>query len=178
MSFSTQVKNELVKTEYERSCCKRALLYGLSLFGKSFSESSVSLQTENEPTARLFQSLLKEIFNMDARVDVSPRGRNFTASVYSEVLGRRVSEALRSITRISGVRIAERRFLQAFSLPAARFRIRKKIIIWSFPCRITTCPKACSRFCRKWNSAPSTQTERAIMLSILRRVNPLKTACI
>ena len=84
MSFSTQVKNELVKTEYERSCCKRALLYGLSLFGKSFSESSVSLQTENEPTARLFQSLLKEIFNMDARVDVSPRGRNFTASVSSK----------------------------------------------------------------------------------------------
>ena len=84
MSFSTQVKNELVKTEYERSCCKRALLYGLSLFGKSFSENSVSLQTENEPTARLFQSLLKEIFNMGARVDVSPRGRNFTASVSSK----------------------------------------------------------------------------------------------
>lgn len=81
MSFSMQVKNELVKTEYEQQCCKRALLYGLSLFGKSFSESSVSLQTENEPTALLFQSLLKDIFNIDAAVTVSPRGRNYTASV-------------------------------------------------------------------------------------------------
>lgn len=103
MSFSMQVKNELVKTEYEQQCCKRALLYGLSLFGKSFSESSVSLQTENEPTALLFQSLLKDIFNIDAAVTVSPRGRNYTASVsektdaqnYSEVSGMTEQEALK-----------------------------------------------------------------------------------
>ena len=84
MSFSSQVKNELVKTEYEQPCCKRALLYGLSLFGKSFSENSVSLQTENEPTALLFQSLTKEIFNIEAAVVPSPRGRNFTASVLNK----------------------------------------------------------------------------------------------
>ncbi len=84
MSFSSQVKNELVKTEYEQPCCKRALLYGLSLFGKSFSENSVSLQTENEPTALLFQLLTKEIFNIEAAVVPSPRGRNFTASVLNK----------------------------------------------------------------------------------------------
>ena len=90
MSFSSQVKNELVKTEYEQPCCKRALLYGLSLFGKSFSENSVSLQTENEPTALLFQSLTKEIFNIEAAVVPSPRGRNFTASVLNKTGGQKL----------------------------------------------------------------------------------------
>lgn len=81
MSFSSQVKNELVKTEYTNTCCKRSLLYGMCIFGKSFSENSVSLQTENENTALLYSSLLKELFNIDAETVRSPKGRNFTVSV-------------------------------------------------------------------------------------------------
>lgn len=84
MSFSSQVKNELVKIEYESPCCKKSLLYGMMLFGKSFSEQSVCLQTENEPTARLFRSLIKSLYNIDCRITVSPRGRNYTASVLSK----------------------------------------------------------------------------------------------
>ena len=34
MSFSSQVKDELVKTEYEQICCKKSLLYGMALFAK------------------------------------------------------------------------------------------------------------------------------------------------
>ncbi len=84
MSFSSQVKNELVKIEYESPCCKKSLLYGMMLFGKSFSQQSVCLQTENEPTARLFRSLIKSLYNIDCRITVSPRGRNYTASVLSK----------------------------------------------------------------------------------------------
>ena len=84
MSFSSQVKNELVKIEYESPCCKKSLLYGMMLFGKSFSEQSVCLQTENAPTARLFRSLIKSLYNIDCRITVSPRGRNYTASVLSK----------------------------------------------------------------------------------------------
>ena len=84
MSFSSQVKNELVKIEYESPCCKKSLLYGMMLFGKSFSEQSVCLQTENEPTARLFRSLIKSLYNIDCRITVSPRGRNYTASVLTK----------------------------------------------------------------------------------------------
>ena len=79
-----QVKNELVKTEYERACCKRALLYGMCIFGKSFSPQSISLQTENEAAAELFKDLAHELFNTDVQVIRSPRGRNFTASVFSK----------------------------------------------------------------------------------------------
>lgn len=81
MSFSMQVKNELVKTEYENLCCKRSLLYGMCIFGKSFSEKSVSLQTENEKTAELYGQLLKELFNIKTNVKKSPAGRNITVSV-------------------------------------------------------------------------------------------------
>ena len=56
----------------------------MMLFGKSFSEQSVCLQTENEPTARLFRSLIKSLYNIDCRITVSPRGRNYTASVLSK----------------------------------------------------------------------------------------------
>lgn len=79
-----QVKNELVKNEYERSCCKRALLYGMCIFARSFSAQSISLQTENEACAGLFKALVKELFNIEARVVKSPRGRNFTASVLNK----------------------------------------------------------------------------------------------
>lgn len=81
MSFSMQVKNELVKTEYEFSCCKKSLLYGMCIFGKSFSENSVSLQTENENIAELYKNLLKELFNIKCVIKKSPQGRNITVSV-------------------------------------------------------------------------------------------------
>ena len=76
-----QVKNELVKKEYEQACCKKALLYGLCIFGKSFSASAVSLQTENESVASLYKRLIKELFNIKADIKKSPKGRSFTVSV-------------------------------------------------------------------------------------------------
>lgn len=79
-----QVKNELVKTEYERACCKRALLYGMCIFGKSFSAESISLQTENEAVADLFKNLAQELFNIGVQVVRSPHGRNYTASVFNK----------------------------------------------------------------------------------------------
>lgn len=81
MSFSMQVKDELVKTEYEAACCKKSLIYGMCIFGKSFSAGSVSLQTENEHVAELYANLLKELFNINYTVKKSPKGRNITVSV-------------------------------------------------------------------------------------------------
>lgn len=81
MSFSMQVKSELVKTEYEKACCKKSLLYGMCIFGKSFSNASVSLQTENEAVSLLYQLLLKELFNIKSDIKKSPQGRNYTVSV-------------------------------------------------------------------------------------------------
>lgn len=81
MSFSQDVKDELVKTEYENACCKKALLYGMCIFGKYFSLRSVSLQTENPAIAELYANLLAEICNVRAVCTVSPKGRSYTVAV-------------------------------------------------------------------------------------------------
>lgn len=81
MSFSMQVKNELVKKEYEKNCCKRSLFYGMCIFGKSFSRSGVSLQSENEEVALLYKSLSKSLFNIECEIKKSPHGRNYTVFV-------------------------------------------------------------------------------------------------
>lgn len=67
MSFSSQVKDELVKIEQENACCKKSLLYGMALFSKSFSFSSVVFQSKSKETAELFLSLLEEICSVRAK---------------------------------------------------------------------------------------------------------------
>ena len=52
MSFSQTVKGELINAQYTEPCCRKAFLYGMCLFGKSFSSRQVALQTENPPHCR------------------------------------------------------------------------------------------------------------------------------
>lgn len=78
MSFSSQVKNELVKIEYEQLCCKKSLLYGMALFAKSFSFRGFAFQSENQSIVLLFKKLIKELCNINSRVNVSPAGKSFT----------------------------------------------------------------------------------------------------
>ena len=80
MSFSQEVKDELIKNEYERTCCKKALLYGMCIFGKYFTSDMVALQTENRNIAVLYADLLEEICNVHAFTTVSPKGRCITVS--------------------------------------------------------------------------------------------------
>ncbi|MBQ7740990.1 MAG: DNA-binding protein WhiA [Eubacterium sp.] len=77
MSFSSKVKNELVKNEYANNCCKKSLLYGMALFSKKFSFDKILFQSENKNTARLFKMLLKELCNIKCDITVSPSGKNF-----------------------------------------------------------------------------------------------------
>ena len=81
MSFSSQVKNELLKNEYENRCCQKSLLYGLALFSKNFSFNKIAFQSENELTTELFKRLLKELCNIDAKVNASPSGKSYTINI-------------------------------------------------------------------------------------------------
>ncbi len=76
MSFSSQVKGELLKIEYEKGCCEKALLYGLCIFSKSFSAFSISMQTENQKVAELFKKLIKKYCNVKCDIRRSPKGRS------------------------------------------------------------------------------------------------------
>ena len=80
-SFSSQVKNELLKNEYENRCCLKSLLYGMALFSKNFTFKRVTFQSENEGTTELFKRLLKELCNIDGKIDVSPSGKSFTIDI-------------------------------------------------------------------------------------------------
>lgn len=90
MSFSSQVKNELVKFEYENNCCKKSLLYGMALFAKMFSFRGIIYQTENESTILLFQKLLKELCNVDTEIIVSPSGKTFTIDIDNQNVASKV----------------------------------------------------------------------------------------
>lgn len=81
MSFSQDVKNELLKTEYENSCCEKSLLYGMLIFGKSFSQYGISMQTENKDISELYKSLLKKYYNVDCAVKVSPKARSYSVLI-------------------------------------------------------------------------------------------------
>lgn len=81
MSFSSEVKNELVAKEYENACCQKSLLYGLALFAKQFSFDGMVFQSENKNIVLLYKSLLKSLCNVSSRVAVSPSGKSFTITL-------------------------------------------------------------------------------------------------
>lgn len=51
MSFSQDVKNEILRRRLIRPCCVRAAAYAVACFGKYFDEHGIVLQTESEGTA-------------------------------------------------------------------------------------------------------------------------------
>lgn len=81
MSFASQVKNELASKVYENTCCKRSFLYGLLIFSKSFSPSSVGCQTENRTVAELYRSLLADLANVGCKMSVSASGKIYSVRV-------------------------------------------------------------------------------------------------
>lgn len=81
MSFSQDVKNELLQIEYENNCCEKALLYGLLIFGKSFSTYGISMQTENEGIAKLYKKLIKKYCNVKCDIKISPKGRSYSVNI-------------------------------------------------------------------------------------------------
>ena len=82
MSFSQTVKGELIDAQYTEPCCRKAFLYGMCHFGKSFSSRQVALQTENPRIAEKYSVLLAEICRVEAAVVPSPGRRSFTAGAF------------------------------------------------------------------------------------------------
>lgn len=81
MSFSSQVKKELVSLEPLNNCCKKSLLYGMTLFSKSFSYSEIVFQSKSQETASLCSKLLKELCSIDTKIKTSPAGKIYTVAV-------------------------------------------------------------------------------------------------
>lgn len=60
MSFSSEIKSELINVENKNSCCEKARNYGLLLFGRTFSASEISVSIENREVASCYKSVLNE----------------------------------------------------------------------------------------------------------------------
>lgn len=61
MSFSSELKEELLRIEPENPCCLLAESYGLMLFGRGFSAKELSISTENKAVALKYQYLVKRL---------------------------------------------------------------------------------------------------------------------
>lgn len=84
MSFCSEVKNELAAIR-PPECCKRPLVYGFMLFGRSFSFKKISMQTGNSAMAQLYAGLIKSIFGVTAEITCGGSVRpTYIARVASE----------------------------------------------------------------------------------------------
>ena len=76
MSFSSSVKDELALIKNETACCDHAQAYGLALFGKMFSQRSISLTTEHSSVADIYCSKIREITGVAPSVIITKAGNN------------------------------------------------------------------------------------------------------
>lgn len=60
MTFTQNIKSEVLKTKNEKKCCRNAMLYGMLLFSARFEKGSLFFTTENQETAKRFSKLLLE----------------------------------------------------------------------------------------------------------------------
>ncbi len=61
MSFSSDLKEELLHIQPEKPCCLLAESYGLMLFGRAFSGKELSISTENEAVAEKYSYLAERL---------------------------------------------------------------------------------------------------------------------
>lgn len=61
MSFSSDIKTELAAISNGSSCCDTAQAYGMVEFGRAFSASNISVQTESGDAATRYASLVQRV---------------------------------------------------------------------------------------------------------------------
>ena len=76
MSFSSQIKDEILKNAEDLpSCCKHAMAYGMLLFGRSFNLSDISLLTDNGAVAEKYTELAEKVSGVKGKMSVSKAGK-------------------------------------------------------------------------------------------------------
>ncbi len=75
MSFSSKIKDELIKIDNMPECCVHAMAYGLLLFGRSFSSGAISLMTDNGNVAQKYMSATEKASGILPECSVSEAGK-------------------------------------------------------------------------------------------------------
>ena len=75
MSFSAEIKQELMKIEDMPDCCAHAMAYGMLLFGRSFDLNDISLLTDNQYVAEKYVTLIEKVCDVRVERIVSEAGK-------------------------------------------------------------------------------------------------------
>jgi len=75
MSFSADVKNELLSFEIENECCLHAFAYGMMLFSRAFSYYDISLMTEHSGVAEKYCELMRTVCKVTPKLTKSDAGK-------------------------------------------------------------------------------------------------------
>lgn len=75
MSFSANVKNEILCAETENDCCRHAFAYGMLLFSRAFSYYDMFLLTEHEGVANKYAELMQTVCGVTPKLIKSDAGK-------------------------------------------------------------------------------------------------------
>ncbi len=75
MSFSANVKNEILCAEVENDCCRHAFAYGMMLFSRAFSSYDMSILTENSGVAEKYFDLMKTVCKVNPKFVKTEAGK-------------------------------------------------------------------------------------------------------
>ena len=75
MSFSSEIKSEIMKCSELPECCRHAMTYGMLLFGRSFNEQEISIMTDNPAVADKYTELTFDVTGVEASRFVSEAGK-------------------------------------------------------------------------------------------------------
>ena len=80
MSFTLDVKNELVNINTDDICCRRAMFAGIISFGGSIRKSDYIFSTENIAVAELITDLAAQLFGL--KTQITAKGSSYSLTVY------------------------------------------------------------------------------------------------
>ena len=75
MSFSYDVKNEILSAEVENKCCLHAFAYGVMLFSRAFSYYDMFLMTEHSGVAEKYSELMEKVCGVKPTLIKSDAGK-------------------------------------------------------------------------------------------------------
>ena len=75
MSFSANVKSEILCAELENDCCRHAFAYGMMLFSRAFSSYDMSILTENSGVAEKYFDLMKTVCKVNPKLVKTEAGK-------------------------------------------------------------------------------------------------------
>ena len=83
MSFSHSVKEEIAANLPQSPCCLHAMAYGMLLFAREFSSQGVSIMTDHDCVAKMYEKLLLDETRVQSQTKISDAGK-YTVSVPRE----------------------------------------------------------------------------------------------